>query len=686
MSAFLLGTPFFRIFLAFVFGILMFEYVASHALVLVFLSAALVFFVAHYFTRKYETYKLRWLFGCGVFSFFIALGFQVSFWYAQRQVFLNLNKVGLFQVELTAPIVNRPKTYMLKVKTLAFAADSINFQPTQGNAILYLAKTKGAKNLAVGDKILVAASFSAPQAIDYPEEFDYAQYLRRKGFAAHAYVDSLHWRVLSKSTTFSIMQFASDCRERLLQIYKKHQIEGDEFAVLAALTLGYQDEIRDELYVSYSNSGALHILSVSGLHVGIVYLIFAFALSFLDNTAKTRLLKSLFIILLLWVYAIITGLSPSVMRAALMFSMIAFGSVFKYKSNIYNTIFFSALLLLCVNPNFIFDVSFLLSYSAVLSIVFFQPRFKKLLFFKNRVLNWSWDLFCVSVAAQIGTFPLGMYYFHKFSNHFLLTNFLAIPISTGIIYLAVLLFVFAAVPFVSSALAWCLKLLLFLQNQSIVFIDHLPYSTFHRWIGFGDVLLMYLAVLAFTLFVFRKRYAFLFLGFSSLLLIQVFHLYRHYESMQQEELIVYGDSKCSSVDLISGQNHRIITNNLARSKQIAQSYWIKQQLEPAIHTPANRSCFTTFAGKRICVLADDVFKYKRSGQKLKVDYLILANKSKVSMHDITSLFDVRTLVLDNTVSDWKLAQIKQACVEKGISYYSIKEKGAFRVQIDKKVH
>lgn len=687
MRAFLLGTPFFRILLAFVCGIFLFEYAESVALAWPLFLAAVLFFIAHFFTKQHITiYKLRWLFGCGVFLFFAAFGFQISAWHKQQNAFANLNKAGVFQAELLSDPVVKPRSFMLKVKTIAFAADSLHFKPTQGNAIVYVAKDSRVQTLRGGDVFLLSTNMLSVRVNGNPEEFNYAHYLARKGFGASVYVDSLHWRLLHRAEGFSLFRLAATCQRHLLQIYKQHEISGDEFAVLAALTLGYQDEIRDELYVSYSNSGALHILSVSGLHVGIVYLIFAFALSFLDKTAKTRLLKSLLIIFLLWAYAVITGLSPSVMRAALMFSMMAFAPVLGFKSNIYNTIFFSAWLLLCIDPNFIFDVSFLLSYTAVLSIVIFHPIFKRLFYFKNKILNWSWDLFCVSIAAQIGTFPLGMYYFHKFSNHFLLTNFIAIPVSTLIIYAAVLLFVLSAVPYLGAGLAWMLKWLLKAQNGSIVFIDSLPHATFHRWISEWEVVLLYLFVLAVVLFVMRKRYAFLLAALFSLFAVQAMHLWRHAESLQTDRLLVYADTKASAVNIISENKNILFADNVQRTKQLAESYWLKNQIEgPHIKTLSG-VCFTTFAGKRVCVLGDEAFKFKKSTHKVSIDYLVLTNKICVSMRDITHLFEVKTLVVDNSFSDWKLQKLKQDCKKHGISFYSTKEKGALLLQIDKKVH
>lgn len=685
MKDFLLRTPFVRIFIAVVSGILLFEYFFWAELFAgFFICLGILFLTVHLFLRGNNLYKLRWLFGYGVFLFFMGFGFFLSQYTWQKNQFSHLGESGLFQIEVKSVPVEKPKSYMLKVQTLSFSKDSVHFSPTQGKALLYLPKTKDARSLCIGDRLLVSTRLSAPNLPGNPEEFNYPQYLFRKGYAANSFVDSVHWCLLQRNSSFSIFQLAAKCQTKLLEIYKHYKIGGDEFAVLGALTLGYQDEIRDELYVSYSNSGALHILSVSGLHVGIIYFIFAFILSFLDKSAKTRLLKSLLIIVLLWMYAFITGLSPSVMRAALMFSLVALGSVFRYKSSIYNTIFFSAFVLLLINPNYIFDVSYLLSYSAVLSIVIFQPPIKRLLRFENKLANWSWDLFCVSIAAQIGTFPLGMYYFHKFSNHFLLTNFIAIPISTGIIYLAVLLFVFASVPFLGNWIAIVLKFLLIVQNKSIVFIDHLPYSTFHRWIDGWEVILMYLCVLFFTQFILRKRYWMLAFALTCVVVFQTADFYRNYNSHQESGMVVYSDKNSLGIDFVANGNHLLYATDKSRVEQLASNYWLKKQLEkPAEYINHNKG-FLEFEGKKIGVVADSSFHFKKTMHRLKLDYLILGNKSPVTIRDIENLFEVKILIVDATFSDSKLNRLKKDCRKAGIHYYLIKEKGAFVLNLTKK--
>ncbi len=680
MKDFCHQTPYFRIFLALVAGIILFEFFKQEYTYIFFITLSSACFLFYFLVEKKNNatqhFKLRWLFGCGVFLFFMGVGFFISQNYESKSRFVDAGKKGVFEAEVTAVPVEKEKSMLITVSALRFADDSVHFRSSSGNAVLYLAKTEKARNLRVGDKILVASTFNTPKPNTNPEGFDYGVYLYRKGLRATAYADSLHWQKTYTNTGFSILQLASDFRAKLLSIYKKQGIEGDEFAVLGALTLGYTDEISSELYVSYSNSGALHILSVSGMHVGIVYVIFAFLLSFLDKSAKTRLLKSLIIIALLWSYAMLTGLSSSVMRAALMFSIVAFGEIFSYKSKIYNSIFFSAFLLLLINPNYIFDVSFQLSYMAVLGIVFFQPKIKQLAFFKNKIAVWSWDLFCVSIAAQIVTFPLGLFYFHKFSNHFLLTNFIAIPISTAIIYLSVLLFIVSPFDMVANWVGFVLKWLLKAQNASIVFVDHLPYSVFHTWISGLDVLMLFVMIVCFTIFISKKKHSALLIAFGCLLCISSVNLVRHITSKQRTEFIVYQDNKSTTIDFISPNKHKFFTTDSARGKMLGETFWLKEDY-PMPEFLNKSTDYFCFEGKRFCIITDNSFRYKKSNNRLSIDYLIIGGKSKVSPTDIENLFETQNIIIDGTISPYYADKISLFCQEKKIFCHSINTKGAF---------
>lgn len=685
MPLFLLRTPFYRILLALIIGILLFSYLKLSLFIIPLFLGGILCIVAHYyFQRRNLHYNFRWLFGSGILLIFIGLGIYISKYQEEQNRFQNLGRHGVFQVEVTASPVNKPKTYLVKVKTTAFAADSIHFSPTQGNAILYIAKTAPSQSLRIGDQLIIGGKLEAPKQYHNPEEFNYANYLAQKGIGATSYVDSTHWKLVKHSTEFSIFQYASDLRNKLLSIYKTHHIEGDEFAVLAALTLGYQDEIQDDLYTSYSNSGAIHILSVSGLHVGIIYVVFMFLLSFLNKTTQTRILKSIVIILLLWGYALLTGLSPSVMRATIMFSLVALATVVDAKSQIYNTLFLSAFLLLLYNPNYIFDVSFLLSYTAVLSIVFFHPLLKNLVHFNNKPLAWSWELFSVSIAAQIGTLPFCMYFFHQFSNYFLLTNFIAIPISTGIIYLALLLYIVSPFTILSQWIGIALNWLLKAQNSSIIFIDKLPFSTFHAWINEFEAFLLFGIIILASAFIIKKRFVYLVGTLLCILTLQGSFLVRNWQSEKIEEVIVYANPKFTAIDFINKSSHYYYTTDSLKFIKTAEAFWLKNNLSEAISIEQARNYnkgFFSFNGKTFCILTDSTYRHKRVTKRLEIDYLIVGGKCAIKSTDIDNLFHTKNIIIDATHTEWSTKKWVDACTKRGINCYTLKEKGCLTLKL-----
>ncbi|MDP4240163.1 MAG: ComEC/Rec2 family competence protein, partial [Bacteroidota bacterium] len=433
---FLQRTPFLRLLLPFIFGIILYQYVeflqgTLYALAALSVLLVLSSFLIHVAKRQFQ---FRWLFGCGIFIFMLVMGYRLMGEREKIDVFDHLHQKGIYRVEITSAPVEKTKSYLCKVDVWQFF--DTTWKPARGQAMLYFQKDKKASRLLFGDRLLIEADFAPPAKPLNPDEFDYAAYLNRQGIGATCYMPSGSWQVTDKNTSFSIQRTADQFRNRLLAVYRKFHIQGDEFAVLAALTLGYTDALQPDIRASYSATGVVHILSVSGMHVGIVYVVMAFLLGFLDKTQGQKVVRALFIVLFLWGYAFLTGMSPPVIRAALMFTFVALATCFGRKSNIYNTIFMSMLFMLLVNPLYLFDVGFQLSYAAVLSIIFFKPIVDKIYSPTTKITRFCWAMFSVSLAAQLGTTPFTLYYFQQFPNYFLITNFIAIPLSTVVIYLA----------------------------------------------------------------------------------------------------------------------------------------------------------------------------------------------------------------------------------------------------------
>lgn len=624
-------------------------------------------------------FRFGWLSGIAILTFFTTIGFGICYFFDQRNKFTELNHRAIYEVEIITAPVAKPRSYSFRVKLL-HRYDSISVAHVSGKAILYLQKDSVASELLLGDRIMVDAEFKIPDGAQNPKGFDYAAYLKRQGIGATSYISSEKWRKTGQNTSFSILRFANQCRNQLLDIYRKYHITDDEFAVLAALTLGYTESLEPDIYKLYSNTGAVHILSVSGLHVGIVYVAIIFMLGFLGKTRKGKIVQAIISILFIWAYAIITGLSPAVLRAATMMTFVAFGTCLNRKQQTLNTVLASAFFILLINPNLLYNIGFQLSYSAVLSIVIFQSTISKLYTPKHKPVKWFWSLTAVSLAAQLGTAPISIYYFQQFPNYFLLTNYAAIPLSTGIIYGAIILLFVSFIPLVANWIGFLLKWLIWLMNYSLGVIAGLPGSI--SIISITDFQLLYLiaAIILLTAFALNKRFLSLSVGLGFVLLFFVSFAIRQYESLSRSRMIVFSDSRTPIINFIQGKQNYVLTNDPINALNAGDAYWRSSLLHKPLfieNTDRFESGFTVFMGKRILILGDDMLKNKITNTPIEIDYLIFTNKIKPRIAEILAIVSPKMVVVDKSISLWYSNQIKETCETSGIACYSVAEKGAY---------
>lgn len=670
-------TPFFRLIVPMIAGIVAFQYfIWSEWLLFSLAGLGVLLMFISFVTSK--IYSLRWLFGSGLMLLIFATGYFVPQQFEIRNIFQHRGEKGLFYVEIAENPVVREKSVLCRVKTLAFGKNG-KFTETSGNAILYVQKTPQSVALQSGERMLVRTTFGNPDGQINPDGFDYCTYLARQGFGATAYAPTGEWKKADEDTGFSLTRMAGKMQAKLLQVYKNFNISGDEYAVLAALTLGSKDALHPELRQNYTTSGGMHILAVSGLHVGVIYMVLGFLLSFLDRKSYLKIIKTVLIILLLWMYAFITGLPPSVIRSTIMFSMVALGTGLSRKSLIYNTIFASAFLMLFYNPNFIFDVSFELSYMAVLAIVYFQPKISRWFVPKNKILKWAWDLTAVSLAAQLGTAPLGLFYFHQFSNYFLLTNLIAIPFATFIIYNAVALFVFSAVPYISVILAFLLKGQLIVLNTGIKWIHDLPGSLSVFSINSVQIFLFFTALLLLVVFLNTKKFMALSGSLIAVIAFLTIIFYRNYQTFTRSQIIVYADNANTNVDFMDGKNHFLYTTGYDAAERVAKNYWVNHGLNEPVGIRNNiggSTGFISFHGLKIAILTDNTFNGKTAFEKLNIDYLIIGNKLKPKIRQVLECVSPGEIIVDKTISGWYAGDIEKVCRDRNIRFYSVARKGA----------
>ncbi len=681
---FLQRTPFFRLLLPLILGIIAFRFVEffQWSLLAMFGFSLFLILLSFVIRAPKRQFQFRWLFGSGIFLFLFSLGYLLSFYQEKTNEFDLLHQKGIFRVEICSPPVEKEKSIMCKAEVLQFY-NSI-WQPAHGQAILYFQKDKSASKILFGDRLMVEAEFAPPERPLNPESFDYATYLKRQGIGATSFISSGSWQATDRDETFSIRRESDKWRNYLLNIYRKFNIQGDEFAVLAALTLGYTDDLQPDLRASYSATGTVHILSVSGMHVAVIYVVIGFLLSFLDKKQGLRILKAILIIAFLWGYAFLSGMSAAVIRAAVMFSFVVFANCLNRKSQIYNTIFMSMFAMLVYNPNFLYDVGFQLSYAAVLSIIFFQPIVNKLYSSTNKLAKITWETFSVSLAAQLGTAPFTLYYFQQFPNYFLITNFIAIPLSSLIIYLAIGLLFVSSIPYLSTAAGFVLKWSLWLLNNFIITIQNLPYSVWHISLDIRQTFTLFLAIFCLSGYYFSKKFAPLFVGLASLLVTCLFSLQTNYQTITSKRIIVFAGQKNTHVNFLKGSQNFVFSTDSTEAEKIAKNYWQRQRLEsPHFINKTNwfSDGFGSFEGSKLLILTDDFLKKKTTDKPLELDYLIIGNRLKPKIKEILDCVHPQIIIVDKSISRWYTTDIRKACLERNIGFYSVAENGAYMLNI-----
>src|SRR4030095_6730559 len=472
-------APFIRFLLPLIAGIVLQWHLQIQPEVLwIALCMSSIIAVSFFFIPFFERYKLSSLSGIAVTILFIALGGLLS-WYKNIQHDKNWfgknynNETTLFVTLVENPI-EKTKSYKANASVdLILKNDSCI--KTKGTIILYFKKDSALSHLEYGSQLVITKPLQEIKNAGNPGGFDYKRYSLFQGITHQVYLKENEFAVLPTTDKTFFQQFINTSRAEVLDILRTN-IKGEkELGLAEALLIGYKDDLDKTLVQSYSNTGVVHVIAISGLHLGLIYWLLTWFFKPLQKR-KLKWLRPIFILTGLWLFSLLAGAQPSVLRSAFMFTCIVLGDSFARKSSIYNTLALSALLLLCINPYWLWDVCFQLSYAAVLSIVIFMRPIYHWFYIKNKILDFIWKLNAVTIAAQIFTVPIGIYHFHQFPLNFLLTNFLAVPLSSFILLDEILLCIISFIPPLAAFIGQFISWLIWIMNSYIERIEMLPFS------------------------------------------------------------------------------------------------------------------------------------------------------------------------------------------------------------------
>ncbi|MGB3467975.1 MAG: ComEC/Rec2 family competence protein [Cyclobacteriaceae bacterium] len=566
--------------------------------------------------------------------------------------------------------------------------------PLTGKLSLYIEKDSTSKALRYGDILVMIKSPFLLSPPKNPHEFDYSKYMGRKGIFHQLFLKNSDFQVIGNEPHSEIVKLSYTARMYFRKVITDNLSSKSSEDIALALILGIKDNLDRELKSAYSSAGAMHVLAVSGLHVGIIHLLLNWIFGFLKRYPSGRFLFMICALFFLWCYAFITGLSPSVLRAVIMFSIVLIGNHAMRFHNIYNSLSVSAFLILLYNPYMLAEVGFQLSYAAVLGIVYLQPRIYQLCTFKNIILDKSWSITCVSIAAQLATFPLGLYYFHQFPTYFLVSNLVVIPASFIILLNGMVLLIIALVSDTLAGLpGYTLNFLIDLLNQSVLWVNWLPYSLIDRVrIDIYQLVIIYLIFAAIILLFKKKSAGYLKLSFTFCLVFIMMAGFRAHAAGKRHEVVFYELRDNLVIDLISDgtvstylknndDNHELINYQIGPNRLAC--YLPPYHPDQLIAATPVKSLGKAISWKGIKILLiEESFTRVRFTEKIKTDILVLSGNHFINIDKLRDSFEWQTLIIDSSYKKYRSISLSGILKKENIVHWNINTDGAYIFEVE----
>ena len=550
----------------------------------------------------------------------------------------------------------------------------IDHQKTTGSVLINIEKDSIASFFKIGDRILIKNKFIAIKESLNPHQFNYKNYLVKQGIHLQVYTTKQELLLLDQTST-SFLGFIAAFRLKIQQSLQQYDFSEDELAIMNALLLGQRQDISKELTANYSKAGAIHILAVSGLHVGIILWMLSFVLKPLERYKKGKVIKLVLVLLFLWFFAVLAGMSASVTRAVTMFSAIAIGQFYNKRNAVEHSLIFSMFILLLLKPLFLFDVGFQLSYLAVFGIIWVQPVFYQLWKPKYYIIDKGWQLITVSTAAQLGVLPISLFYFHQFPGLFFLSNLLIIPflgviLGTGIIVLGLSYLTILPILLVDiygGIISILNRLVAFIARQEAFLFSDISFS-------FIKMFFSYLVIIACFQF-FLKRNAKRCLFFlSSVLVFQSVFFYEKYHIEKNNEFIVFHKSRNSIVGTRTGSFLEVYNDmdSLVTKQNLLKNYKVGENIQ---YQNYQKLPNILQLNKKIVLFIDTAGVYNLTD--LQQPILVLRQSPKINIERLINTLQPTIIIADGSNYKSYVRRWKATCLKLQIPFWSTDELGAY---------
>ncbi len=655
--------------IALAFGILMGKYIAvPQWLLLLGLSGSIAVWIVVDQLSLLAYFKKRWISGLSITMVFIGVGISMY------QLATNATIQIKSRVILQESPIKKTNSYQTTAEMgetflLIYFHPSTKIHSLNAGTIIQLYK-----------KPLLIANTSNPGG------FNFKEYAASQKIYHQVYLTPADFTIIPSSKLSP--SFLSTSKQYVLRVLEKNIRITRERSVAEALLIGYKKNLDKELMNAYSSTGVIHIIAISGLHLGMIYALLLWLFRPMNHFKNMQWLKRGIILLIIWGFTLLTGAGASVLRAAVMFSFILLAAQQNRPNHMMNTLAGSAFCLLLYHPLFLWDIGFQLSYAAVLGIVLFAKPIEKRIYLENKILRHCWQLCSVTLAAQLLTLPLLLFYFNSFPNLFLLTNFIAVPISGFILYLLMGLLLIGPFDFIAKPVGAVTEWLILQLNGFIQNSASLPFAlTEYIQVSLAQTICLYACIICWVVWIAQKNRRAFWLGFVGIILFITIRSIDLIQLQRQQKIIVYHAPKYTAIDIMEGLGHRYMgnlalqRNSILKNNYLSPTRTLYRAATPLLHTRVLlRLPFLIGPNKKI-LLVHPSLAFPDLYMIPKIDLIIIAGGQNISFAAIASRYPQTILVFDSSNPLWKIQLWKKEADRLHLRHHSVPEQGAFEYNL-----
>jgi len=665
-------APFIRILPALIVGILLQQEVnvPIHLLWVLFGSGILLITLLH-FLPIFRLFSFGWLLSFIILSIFFTTGALLTWyndvrndprWYGHEPS----EKFSTILTLLEEPVPKKNSWRVMAAST--FIIEDSRWIRCKGKLYVYFDSSGAFRK--PGEQLLIAKQIDPIQNSGNPGSFDFQRFSLFNGITGSVYLRKNEYRIVGLRSSGLFFQIIETSKKNILSTIRKYIPGQKEKGLAEALLIGYKNDLDKDLSTAYANTGTVHIIAISGMHLGLIYGLLLALLKPLGRRKVFQWLQTILILFILWTFSFLCGAQPSILRSTFMFTFILIGKLSGRSSSAYNSLAASAFLLLCMDPFSFWDIGFQLSYAAVTSILLFYKTISSWYYSENKIIQVAWDLIAISIAAQILTMPIAVFHFHQFPVLFILANIIAVPLSGVILLGEILLYLVSFVPWIASLTGKILSLLIGVMDHYIQNIDSIPGSTLKGLvITEWQLLLSFCIILLFISFVHSRRPQYYFFAGYAIVLFLGIRVHSFLVANSQEKIIVYNAAGHAGLDLIAGRQAFFIGDQQGLIEEPFKTARSMFRIEKTSYL-GDHGLFE-FKGKLIGIIDRPL----NSG--IQPDLLVIKGKDIIAGDLEINAQRLQQVVIDASVPARRIVQFKRVLDSLHIPYHSVREKGAF---------